>query len=57
MLFKRKGHSVAVGAVARHLSEAAFWLLRKQEPHKDPARQVVTRGKGQREANMVRQKP
>ena len=54
---QRKGHSVAVGAVARHLSEAAFWMLRKQEPYKDPARKVVARGKGQREANMVRQKP
>jgi transposase len=54
---QRKGHSVAVGAVARHLSEAAFWLLRKQEPYKDPARKAVTRGKGQRDANMVRQKP
>jgi transposase len=54
---QRKGHSVAVGAVARHLSEAAFWMLRKQEPYKDPARKVVSRGKGQREPNMVRQKP
>ncbi|NIS79335.1 MAG: IS110 family transposase [Anaerolineales bacterium] len=54
---RRKGHSVAVGAVARHLSEAAFWMLRKQETYKDPARQVVTRGKGQREANMVQAKP
>jgi transposase len=53
----RKGHSIAVGAVARHLSEAAYWMLRKQEPYKDPARKVVTRGKGQREANMVQAKP
>ncbi len=28
----RKGHSVAVGAVARHLAEATFWILKKQEP-------------------------
>lgn len=54
---RRKGHSVAVGAVARHLSEAAFWILKKQEPYKDPARKVVTQGKGQREANMVHVKP
>jgi transposase len=54
---KRKGHSVAVGAVARHLSEAAFWMLRKQEPYKDPARKAVTQGKGQREANMVQERP
>ncbi len=31
--------------------------LRKQEFYKDPARQVVFRGKGQREANMVKAKP
>jgi transposase len=50
---RRKGHSIAIGAVARHLSEAAYWMLRKQEPYKDPARKSVTLGKGQREANMV----
>ena len=50
---QRKGHSIAVGAVARHLSEAAFWVLTKGEPYKDPARKVVTQGKGQREPNMV----
>jgi len=54
---RRKGHSIAVGAVARHLSEAAYWMLRKQELYKDPARQVVSRGKGQRGANMVKVKP
>ena len=54
---QRKGHSIAVGAVARHLSEAAFWVLKKQEPYKDPARKAVPQGKGQREANMVQVKP
>jgi transposase len=34
---RRKGHAVAVGAVARHLSEAAYWVLRKQQPYRDPA--------------------
>lgn len=34
---RRKGHAVAIGAVARHLSEAAFWVLRKQQPYQDPA--------------------
>jgi hypothetical protein len=32
----RKGHSIAVGAVARHLAESAFWILTKAEPYKDP---------------------
>jgi transposase len=34
---RRKGHAIAVGAVARHLSEAAFWVVKKGEPYKDPA--------------------
>lgn len=32
----RKGHAKAVVAVARHLAEAAFWVLKKQEPYKEP---------------------
>ena len=32
----RKGHSRAVGAVARHLAEAAFHVLRRQELYRDP---------------------
>jgi transposase len=33
----RKGHAIAVGAVARHLAEAAFWMLKKKEDYRDPA--------------------
>jgi transposase len=33
---RRKGHAVAVGAIARHLSEAAFWVLKKGEAYKEP---------------------
>jgi transposase len=32
----RKGHQKAVGAVARHLSEAAYWVLTKNEPYREP---------------------
>lgn len=32
----RKGHSVAVGAVARHLAEASYWVLARQEPYREP---------------------
>lgn len=35
-LRERKGHSRAVGAVARHLAEAAFHVLRRQETYRDP---------------------
>jgi len=32
----RKGHGKAIGAVARNLAEAAFWVLKKKEPYRDP---------------------
>ncbi|MGB9686264.1 MAG: IS110 family transposase [Rectinema subterraneum] len=31
-----KGHGVAVGAVARHLAEAAYWVLTTKSPYKEP---------------------
>jgi len=31
----RKGGSVAIGAVARHLAESAFWVLKKNEPYRE----------------------
>lgn len=34
---RRKGHGVAVGAVARHLAEATFWILTRQQPYREPA--------------------
>jgi hypothetical protein len=39
----RKGSSVAIGAVARHLDESAFWVLKKNEPYKEPVAKVSTR--------------
>ena len=35
---RRKGHSVAVGATARYLAEAAYWVLKKGEPYREPVR-------------------
>lgn len=32
---QRKGHAVAVGAVARHLAEAAYWMLKRKQPYKE----------------------
>ncbi len=32
-----RGYQKAVGAVARHLSEATYWVLTKQEPYREPA--------------------
>jgi len=34
----RKGASVAIGAVARHLAESAYWVLNKNEPYREPAK-------------------
>ncbi len=45
----RKGHAKAVGAVARHLAEASFWILRRAEPYRDPA----LNRKAERTANPV----
>jgi transposase len=36
-LRERKGHSKAIGAVARHLAEAAFHVLQGRQPYRDPA--------------------
>lgn len=36
---QRKGHPTAVGAIARHLAEASYWILTKREP--DPRPQVT----------------
>ncbi len=33
---RRKGHPKAIGAVARHLAEATYWVLTKQEPYREP---------------------
>jgi transposase len=35
-IMKRKGHAKAVVAVARHLAEAAYWVLRRSEVYKEP---------------------
>jgi transposase len=32
----RKGHAKAVGAVGRHLAEASFWMLTRNEDYKEP---------------------
>jgi transposase len=35
-IYKRKGHQKAIGAVARHLAEAAYWVLTRREPYREP---------------------
>jgi len=38
---RRRGHQKAIGAVGRHLAEATYWMLKKQEPYRDPGMQLV----------------
>jgi transposase len=35
-LARRKGHAKAIGAVARHLAEATYWILSKGEAYHEP---------------------
>lgn len=41
-LREKKGHAKAVGAVARHLAEASFWVLTRNEDYKEPKIKSVT---------------
>ncbi len=34
----RRGHAKAIVAVARHLAEASYWVLEKNEPYKEPVK-------------------
>ncbi len=42
-LQRPKGHAKAMVAVARHLAEATYWMLKKNEPYREPA---ATRRRG-----------
>jgi len=33
----RRGHAKAIGALARHLAEASFWVLKRGEDYREPA--------------------
>lgn len=39
---RRKGHAKAIGALARHLAEATYWILTKQEPYREPKASAVS---------------
>jgi transposase len=44
----KRGYQKAVGAVARHLAEATYWILTKRQPYREPA---VPTGKPARDAH------
>lgn len=39
---EKKGHAKAVGAVSRHLAEASFWILTRNEDYKEPEAKSVS---------------
>ena len=39
---RRKGHQKAIGAVARHLAAATYWILTKQETYREPKAAAVS---------------
>jgi transposase len=43
---RRKGHAKAIGAVARHLAEATYWMLSKEEAYREPKASKPSRPRG-----------
>jgi transposase len=42
----RRGHQTAIGAVARQLAEATYWMLKKGVKYKEPKRSSISSTKG-----------
>ncbi len=42
-LRQRRGHAKAIGAVARHLAEAAYYVLKRDRVYRDPALGLATK--------------
>ena len=38
----RKGHQTAIGAVARHLAESTYWMLKRQEEYRKPKKGAIS---------------
>lgn len=49
----RRGHPKAVGAVARHLAEAAFYMLSRNEAYKEPKPKETARNQGNASATAA----
>ena len=46
---QRKGHPKAIGAVARHMAEATYWILSKQEPYRERTGSTISSTRDKRE--------
>jgi transposase len=38
---RHKGHAKAITAVGRHLAEATYWMLKNNEPYREPKRKQL----------------
>jgi transposase len=42
----RRGHQTAIGAVARHLAESTYWMLKRGEEYREPKRGAISSTRG-----------
>lgn len=49
----RKGHAKAVVAVARHLAEASYWILEREEPYREPVSPIQGQARGSHESKRL----
>ena len=42
----RRGHQTAIGAVARHLAESTYWMLKRGEEYREPNKSAISPTKG-----------
>lgn len=52
-LLRKRGHGIAVIAVARHLAEASYWVLHKRQPYRSPRAGCVRPETGKRETCLA----
>jgi transposase len=38
----RRGHQTAIGAVARHLAESTYWMLKREEQYREPKKGAIS---------------
>ena len=49
----RRGHAKATGALARHLAEATYHVLTRNEPYKEPRQKEAARNQGNASATAA----
>jgi transposase len=40
-VYRHKGHAKAITAIGRHLAEATYWMLKNNEPYREPKRKQL----------------